>query len=253
MPAPSTDPTPDEATSPAPERRRRRGSSRAKSAALSKRLKQRRRPLGKQLKAAWKRYRRVAFYTLATLGTLVAFALTVNWLIRINSREAPLKTTILNAPEPPRQRTPSSRGFSLSNLTKMDLAGDRSAYGSSLKLQEPQISSKDMLAETAFKGRQFAEAEVLYRELLGESRRRSVVLYHIFLCILMQDRLDDAEELFPPNAQPSPAWFYARAALEFYKGNKTEAEALLQEARFNYPAFVSLYDPALRTLGFTTQ
>ncbi len=252
MSEPSIDDSPaDEALASSPERRRRRrGSSRRNAAEMSKRLKQRKRPLAKRLKAAWKRYRRVGLYTLLTLGIIGGFVATVTWLIRLNTDLAPKKITALTAPEAPQPGSRSGRGFSLTNLTKMDLAGERSGYGQTLKLNEPEFSSKEILAETAFKGRQFAEAEVLYRELLPESRRRSVVLYHIFLCILMQDRAKDAEELFPPNAQPSPAWFYARAALEYHNGNKAEAEALLQEARLNYPAFVSLYDPALRSLGF---
>ncbi len=130
----------------------------------------------------------------------------------------------------------------------------RSAFKKALEIDPNSVAAKNNLAEIEFSAKRYAEAETLYRDLLPKTPRRALTAYHIYLCLLMQDRDKEAEAyltLFPaPPSATSPAWYFAKAGYAFNEGKKRDAERYLADARRYYPELAPLYEPSLKQLGY---
>jgi tetratricopeptide (TPR) repeat protein len=140
--------------------------------------------------------------------------------------------------------------------TKMkDYAQARSYFERSLAQEPTFFAPAFNLGELLFLEKQYPQALEAFSKLLIADPDNELLQFKIVLCLSLLDRAQDARVLvarmkFPGN---SPAWYYARAALEMRDGDPRTARKLLATARVIFPEATSLYDETFETLDWPTR
>lgn len=137
------------------------------------------------------------------------------------------------------------------NLDSPDTAGSESAT-KGMGLSAEDLQRKDDLAEMEFRAKNYVEAERIYREILPATSSQPLAAYHIYTCLLLEDRKDDAETFLSQAGltNDSPAPYYCKATLALVSGDTATAQSALEEARRLFPDLCAAYDPTLKALGY---
>ena len=137
-------------------------------------------------------------------------------------------------------------------FTKMrDFGQARSAFDKAIALDPESFHPQFNLAELNFVEQKWVDAEKSFTRLverygnkkLGqpleiEETTERLMQFKILICMLMQGREDDANELMSQfnYLEDNPAYYYGNAAVEFAKENKEEAQGWLDSAKRIYAA-----------------
>ncbi len=115
-----------------------------------------------------------------------------------------------------------------------------------------QIELRHRLAESEFRSKNYAEAERIYRELLPDTRRKPLVNFQIFACLVGQGRKTEAVLYVKshPELAKTPFASYAKTVVLFLDGQPEDARQSWALARAGFPTVAGFYDPIVRALGF---
>lgn len=151
----------------------------------------------------------------------------------------------------PAQSATDTQSFLLrpANLESSDATGSEAKEN---VLSADDVERKNSLAEMEFRAKNYAEAERIYREILPATSAQQLAAYHIYVCLLLEDRKDDAKDFLAQVGIPddSPALPYCKATLAFVSGDSATAQSILEEARKSFPDVGAAYDPTLKVLGY---
>ncbi|MFM7182378.1 MAG: tetratricopeptide repeat protein [Verrucomicrobiales bacterium] len=113
-------------------------------------------------------------------------------------------------------------------------------------------------AEMFFVQKKWEEAEKQFRELLKQgdaidATTRKLMEYKVMLCLIKQQKFDDATPLINRYDiyDDAPIYYYSMAALHFEKKENKEAEEWVTNARAIYDAqLYSIYEDSLTEIGW---
>jgi len=120
-------------------------------------------------------------------------------------------------------------------------------------LSPDELSALEVQAEEALRRGDFSRAEVLYGKILPHSRFMALTGFHLFLCLLQQGKIEEAELLASKVPQASvsrnPVRFYVSAAYAIKSGQPAAAAESIASAHSLFPEISVFYDTALREAG----
>jgi tetratricopeptide (TPR) repeat protein len=111
------------------------------------------------------------------------------------------------------------------------------AFEKCLALNPQSLEARFNLAELAFVSKDYENARTNFQNLMsGETnfpeRTRNLILYKVFLCSLMLDDMEKADELLASfnYMSDTPEYYYANAAMSFNADDKDDARSWLRSA-----------------------
>lgn len=113
----------------------------------------------------------------------------------------------------------------------------QTAFEEALKLQPDLPMAQFNLGEVLFLNNKYKEARERFQIFLNSQPKNDLGLYKIYLCDLLGDNKSKADN-FLNSLEPSPSspiYYFAKAAEEFAKGNKTAAMEFVGSAYRIYP------------------
>ena len=120
-----------------------------------------------------------------------------------------------------------------------------------------EVASLEKLADEKFRARDFAGAEILYRQFMPQARLKALAGFHIYLCLLQQGKsaeLKIIEDKISFSSMPkNPFTYYSCAAVALKEGRSQDAKALIDSARAQFPDMSVFYDNALWESGLTRE
>lgn len=107
------------------------------------------------------------------------------------------------------------------------------------------------LAEIEFVTKNFSLAEQRFQDLARTQPHDETLLFRIFLCKLLQDQMEAANQISLKFSRTgkTPAWYYANSALARQAKKDREADDFLAQARILYPSEAKFYEATLISLG----
>ena len=119
-------------------------------------------------------------------------------------------------------------------LTKMkDYSGAEASYAEALKVSPDFFPARYNVGALLALRQQWDPAITYFRNLLIEQPNNELVEYKLLLLLLRQNASQQLHERLLASDSPSgtPAWYYAKAARAYQKGNPSEAAKYIEVAR----------------------
>ncbi len=130
---------------------------------------------------------------------------------------------------------PNAEGGVYTTMRDFDKA--RECFERSLKLMPNAFEPKFNLAELLYVQGHYPEAEAAFGTVLKDYPKlreelRHLTRFKLAICRLKQDHIAEAEEMAKNFTfmDDTPAYYFAKAAMSFQKGNKDDANAWLRRA-----------------------
>jgi tetratricopeptide (TPR) repeat protein len=165
--------------------------------------------------------------------------------------EAEKQIDIAGRLQPNAAEIPNLRGALLTREQRYDEAAEK--FNQALAIDPKFYPDKFNLAELALRGGNVPEALQRYQELQNVDRSSEVVQFKVAICYLLLG--DEAKAKAVTDIIPipgnTPAYYYARAAAWFRKGNWPQVDHYVATAHKYYPDGRCLYfEASLREAGF---
>ncbi|MGI8603606.1 MAG: tetratricopeptide repeat protein [Verrucomicrobiales bacterium] len=132
----------------------------------------------------------------------------------------------------------------------------RECFKRAMELNPKSFHPRFNLAEIEFVEHHWAKAqqdlEALLKEEIDEGTRK-LIQFKLVICFLKQDKIADAEKLAATFSyiDDAPVYYLSKAALEFHKGNKSEAQSWIDSANRIYSQqVVSIYIDSFIEVGW---
>jgi len=145
----------------------------------------------------------------------------------------------------------------VSHMTLREFDKARNHFSLAREVAPDNVGIRFNLAEVDFCSQNFEAALDQFTKIVEDNPKLPSQMFHLFrykqiICLLKLDRTPEAEKLLAEfNAYEStPIYHMSQAAMEFSKGNQSEAQGWILSTRSIYPTEVDTYLDALMECGW---
>lgn len=134
---------------------------------------------------------------------------------------------------------------------KKDYAKARESFEAALKADAGFFPAQFNIGELMFLEERYPAALEYFASMLSQNPGNELLQFKVFLCQLMIGNTEQAQKALEGIRFPgeTPAWYYARAAWDFKRGEDGRARESLRVAR-EFFKDTALFDESLSDLGF---
>ncbi len=136
-----------------------------------------------------------------------------------------------------------------------DFTAARAYFEKALSEKSDFFPARFNLGEILFLQKQYPQALSFFTEMLQQAPGNELLQFKVVLSLLMTDQVEEARKLAKRMKFPgeTPAWYYARAAIEQKEKNRAKASEYLAGAKTFFPNQISLYNETFEDLGWPTK
>ncbi len=135
---------------------------------------------------------------------------------------------------------------------KKDYAEAKRNFEKALELAPGMFAAHFNMGEVDFLQGNYEAALSKFQTMLDADPRNELLQFKVFMCYLLMEDDRSAQRALARIKYPgdTPAWYYAQAAYEHKKGNKSKASEYLSGARYIFAGKTDIFDETFADLDF---
>lgn len=135
---------------------------------------------------------------------------------------------------------------------KKDYAEAKRNFEKALELAPGMFAAHFNMGEVDFLQGNYEAALSKFQTMLDADPRNELLQFKVFMCYLLMGDERAAQRALARIKYPgdTPAWYYAQAANEHKKGNKSKASEYLSGARYIFSGKTDIFDETFSDLDF---
>lgn len=136
-----------------------------------------------------------------------------------------------------------------------DYEAAKSAFEKALEKSPGMFAATFNQGEILFLQRKYPEALAWFSGMLANDPRNELLQFKVFMCQLLSGDTEAARKSLSRMKFPgdTPAWYFASAAWELQRGNRSKASDFLDGARYIFPGKTEIYEETFADLGWPTK